>query len=114
MPSTGQRLKEAREYIGFAFEEVCDFCHLSATWMAEIELGKVEPNPAQLARLAKLYQRPATWFTGLYVDPNPEGERFITIMAKIGSSLEWDDIKELDKFAEFLRLRKAATAKPKE
>jgi transcriptional regulator with XRE-family HTH domain len=107
MPTTtGQRLKEAREYLGFAFEEVCNFAQISATWMAEIELGQVEPNPAQLARLAQLYQRPVAWFTDeiLYMG---QGAKANNLTIPTGD-LDPADAIEVIKFAEFLRCRKAA------
>ena len=112
--TTGQRLRETREYLGFSIRDVAKFARIDEDRLLAIEMNRFAPDPPELAILAKLYQRPATWLTGDYADPTPKGERLITTMMKIAQDLEPDDAAELDKFAEFLRLRKAARdeAKP--
>src|SRR5688500_13794999 len=60
----GAKLREAREYVGLKQEQVAQHMELPRTAVSEIENGRRGVSAIELKRLARLYQRPVTWFTG--------------------------------------------------
>jgi transcriptional regulator with XRE-family HTH domain len=111
MPTIGQRLKEAREYIGFSIPDVTQSARIYGVRIRRIEQGDIEPDPAELAILAKLYHRPMAWFqTGLDA---PRGTpTAVDRIVETAGHLDPADLEELEKFAQFLKHWKAT--KPKE
>ena len=59
-----ERLREAREYVGFSREDAAGAVHTDALALADMESGIAEPTDAMLAKLAALYCRPVAWFSG--------------------------------------------------
>lgn len=59
----GERLKEAREYIGLKQEDVAKKLGILRTALSNMEAGSRQVDAIELAQLAKLYQRPVAWFT---------------------------------------------------
>lgn len=60
----GERLKEAREYVGLKQEDVAKKLGIPRSALSNIEAGSRKVDAIELAQLAKLYQRPVAWFTG--------------------------------------------------
>src|SRR4051794_30459416 len=60
----GDRLRIAREYVGLKQEEVARHVGIPRSALSNIEAGQRKVDALELARLAKLYQRPVSWFTG--------------------------------------------------
>src|SRR5262245_44452406 len=60
----GDRLRMAREYMGLKQDEVAKHLSIPRTALTNIETGQRKIDALELARLAKLYQRPVSWFTG--------------------------------------------------
>lgn len=102
----GERLKEAREYVGLKQEDVAKKLGIPRSALSNIEAGSRKVDAIELAQLAKLYQRPVAWFTG--EDSNnashnmPEG---VAHVARAAAALSKQDRAELARFADFLKSR---------
>ena len=64
----GERLREAREYLGFSQEEVATFLGVSRSALSLIETGQRKVDALELKKLAGLYKRPVGYFTGEEVE----------------------------------------------
>ena len=60
----GERLREARKYLGLKQEEVASYLKIPRTALTDIENGQRRVEAIELARLAKLYRQPVGFFTG--------------------------------------------------
>ena len=101
----GERLREAREYLGFSQEEVATYLGVSRSALSNIESGQRKVDALELKKLASLYKRPVSYFTG----DETEGESYgddIAHLARKASELSADDRAELGRFADFLRAKK--------
>jgi len=103
----GDRLREARKYIGLKQEEVANYLKIPRTALTDIESGQRRVEVIELARLAKLYRQPVSFFTGeddaslgLPID--------VAHLARKAAELSQQDRDELGRFAEYLRARSLA------
>ncbi len=103
----GERLREARKYLGLKQEEVATYLKIPRTALSDIESGQRRVEAIELTRLAKLYRQPVAYFTGedeasasLPVD--------IAHLARKAADLSPQDRDELSRFAEYLRARARA------
>ena len=101
----GDRLRIAREYVGLKQEEVAQHLNIPRSALSNIEAGQRKVEALELSRLAKLYQRPLSWFTG--DDAIAEGEypAEIAHVARAAARLSSQDRQELARFADFLKSR---------
>ena len=60
----GDRLREARKYLGLKQEEVATYLKIPRTALTDIENGQRRVEAIELSRLAKLYRQPIAYFTG--------------------------------------------------
>ena len=60
----GERLREARKYIGLKQEDVAAFLRIPRTALGDIESGQRRVEAIELTRLAKLYKQSVSYFTG--------------------------------------------------
>lgn len=100
----GDRLREARKYLGLKQEEVATYLKIPRTALTDIENGQRRVEAIELTRLAKLYRQPIGYFTGedeasagLPVD--------VAHLARQAADLSLQDRNELGRFAEYLRAR---------
>ena len=100
----GDRLREARKYLGLKQEEVATYLKIPRTALTDIESGQRRVEALELTRLAKLYRQPAAFFTGedevaasLPVD--------VAHLARRAAALSHEDRDELGRFADYLRSR---------
>lgn len=101
------RLRMAREYVGMKQEEVAKHLEIPRSALSNIEAGLRKVDALELTRLAKLYQRPVSWFTGEEsIDVKFPSE--IAHVARAAASLSSQDQKELARFADFLKSRARA------
>jgi transcriptional regulator with XRE-family HTH domain len=101
----GERLREARDYIGLKQEDVAKHLGIPRSALSNIEAGQRKVDALELTRLAKIYQRPVAWFTdedGL-VDKEMPAE--VAHVARAAASLSNQDRQELARFADFLKSR---------
>ena len=103
----GERLREARKYLGLKQEEVATYLKMPRTALTDIENGQRRVEVIELTRLAKLYRQPTAYFTGedeasanLPVD--------VAHLARRAADLSQQDRDELSRFAEYLRARSRA------
>ena len=101
----GDRLRIAREYVGLKQEEVAQHLNIPRSALSNIEAGQRKVEALELSRLAKLYQRPHSWFTGDDVVTEDEFPAEIAHVARAAAKLSSQDRQELARFADFLRSR---------
>jgi transcriptional regulator with XRE-family HTH domain len=100
----GEKLRQAREYVGFSQDEVATFLKLPRTAITNIEAGQRKVEALELKRLAELYRQPVGHFTG-------EDEASVSLpadvahLARQAAKLSVKDREELGRFAEFLKTR---------
>ena len=99
---TAARLKEAREYLGLSQQDVSEAIDLSRSAISLIESGQRRLDAVELTALARLYQRPVTYFTGDEETTLPED---ISMLARQAAQLTDKDRSELMRFTEFLMQR---------
>jgi transcriptional regulator with XRE-family HTH domain len=104
----GERLREAREYMGLKQEEVAKHLGIPRSALSNVEAGQRRIDALELTRLAKLYQRPVTWFTGEDGLVDNELSTEVAHVARAAASLSNQDRKELARFADFLKSRAKA------
>ncbi len=101
----GDRLREAREYLGFSQEEVADFLRVSRSALSNIETGQRKVEALELKKLAGLYKRPVSYFTGEAAEDVSFGDDVAHLARKV-AELSAEDRAELGRFADFLRAKK--------
>jgi transcriptional regulator with XRE-family HTH domain len=101
----GERLRQAREYLGFSQEEVAKYLNVSRSALSNIETGQRKVDALELKKLASLYKRPVTHFTGEDPADLAVGEE-VAHLARKASELSSEDRAELGRFADFLRAKK--------
>lgn len=104
----GDRLRVAREYVGLKQEEVARNLSIPRSALSNIEAGTRKVDVLELAQMAKLYQRPVSWFTSGEPDPNEELPEEIAHVARAAAGLSRQDRQELARFADFLKSRAKA------
>lgn len=100
----GERLRQAREYLGFSQDQVATILGVPRSALSLMESGQRKVEVLEMKRLAALYKRPVGYFTG-----DEEEESFgadVKHLARKVAELSADDRKEVDQFADFLRARK--------
>jgi transcriptional regulator with XRE-family HTH domain len=101
----GERLREAREYLGFSQDQVATFLGVSRSALSNIETGQRKVEALELKKLAGLYKRTVSHFTGEETE-DVTFEADVAHLARKASELSADDRAELGRFADFLRARK--------
>ena len=100
----GDRLREARKYLGLKQEEVAAYIKIPRTALTDIENGQRRVEAIELTRLARLYRQSVAYFTG-------EDEASASLPADVAhlarrvAALSTEDRAELSRFAEYLRSR---------
>jgi len=100
----GERLKEARKYLGLTQEDVAQAIGIQRTALVDVEAGQRRLEAIELANLAKLYGQPVGHFTGeqgVVADLPAD----VAHLARQASNLSERDREELSRFAEYLRVR---------
>jgi transcriptional regulator with XRE-family HTH domain len=103
----GERLREARKYLGLKQEDVASYLAIPRTALVDIENGQRRVEAIELTRLAKLYKQPVSYFTGedsaaAALPPD------VALLARQVAQLSDQDREELSRFAEYLRARSQA------
>lgn len=100
----GQRLLEARKYLGFTQGEVSEHLGVTRTALVEIEKGNRKIEALELKKLSKLYKQPMSHFTGEDAATSALPAD-IAHLARKAASLSGDDREELARFADYLQNR---------
>jgi transcriptional regulator with XRE-family HTH domain len=100
----GEKLRQAREYLGFSQDDVATFLKLPRTAITNIENGQRKVEALELKRLAELYRQPVGHFTG-EDEASASLPADVALLARQAAKLSVKDREELGRFAEFLRAR---------
>jgi transcriptional regulator with XRE-family HTH domain len=103
----GERLREARKYIGLKQEDVAAYLKIPRTALGDIESGQRRVEAMELMRLATLYKQPVSYFTGedaaaAALPPS------VAFLARQTAELSDQDREEVSRFVEYLRARSQA------
>jgi transcriptional regulator with XRE-family HTH domain len=103
----GERLREARKYLGLKQEDVAAYLKIPRTALGDIESGQRRVEAIELTRLAQLYKQPASYFTGedAAAAALPAS---VAHLARQAAELSDQDREELGRFVEYLRARSQA------
>src|SRR6516162_2944879 len=100
----GERLRDARKYVGLSQEEASAILKLPRTAITDIESGQRKVEALELKRMAELYRQPVSHFTGEDA-AGPPLTPDVAHLARQAATLSPKDREELGRFAEFLRAR---------
>ena len=100
----GERLREAREYLGFSQDQVATFLGVSRSALSLMESGQRKVDALELKKLAGLYKRSVGYFTGEEEEASIGAD--VKHLARKVSDLSSEDKEELARFADYLRARK--------
>ena len=103
----GERLREARKYLGLSQEEVAKYLKIPRTALVDIESGQRRVEAMELSRLAKLFKQPVGYFTGEDAAASALPASVI-FLAKQAAELSDQDKEEVSRFVEYLRARSQA------
>lgn len=100
-----RRLREAREYLNLSQDEVAKRIGIARAAISLIESGQRRVDALELSKLARVYQRPVSYFTSEQVEDSgiPVDVAFA---ARAIQGLSNNDLQEVARFADFLRTRK--------
>ena len=100
----GERLREARKYLGLKQEEVATYLKIPRTGLTDIENGQRRVEAIELTRLARLYRQSVGYFTG-EDQVSADLPADVAHLARRVADLPEDDRAELSRFADYLRSR---------
>jgi transcriptional regulator with XRE-family HTH domain len=100
----GERLREARKYLGLKQEEVASYLKLPRTALTDIENGQRRVEAIELTRLARLYRQSVAYLTG-EDEVTSVLPADVAHLARQAAALSEEDREELGRFAEYLRAR---------
>src|SRR4051794_32473513 len=103
----GERLREARKYLGLKQEDVAAYLKIQRTALGDIESGQRRVEAIELTRLAKLYKQPVSYFTGEDAAAAALPAN-VAHLARQAAELSDQDRAELGRFVEYLRARSQA------
>ena len=100
----GEKLREARRYMGLTQDEVAQYLKLQRSALSEVEAGSRKVDAIELSRLAKLYRQPVDYFIN---SDTPVSTLPIDVahLARQAADLSEEDRNELTRFAEYLTSR---------
>lgn len=100
----GQRLKEAREYMGYSQEFVADQLGIPRASVSAVENGKRKVSSLELKQLAKLYRQPVSFLLDeketVYAAAPDQN---VLALHKATKGLSEADKEQVLRFAQFLR-----------
>lgn len=95
----GGRLREAREFLGLSQEQVADFLGIARPSVSAMEAGKRGVSFQEMSRLAHLYRRPLSYFSG---EDDSEDDPTAQALFRTTKGLSPNDRQQVLKFAQFL------------
>ena len=105
----GDRLKEARQYLGLSQEEVANHIDVSRSAISMIESNKRSVKTDELIKFSQLYQRSIEYFTDGEIIKIDEDK--MTLLARDFKNLSEPDQQELIQFAQYLAERSKIKSK---
>ncbi|TGB01486.1 helix-turn-helix domain-containing protein [Halobacillus salinus] len=102
--SIGERLRDAREYLGISIETVSDNLNIPIKSLSGFECDKQVPDEEKLGMLAQLYKHPRAFF--LQGDEVFNTNFEVGILARTTAELTQQDKKQLIRFSGVLSIMK--------
>jgi transcriptional regulator with XRE-family HTH domain len=102
----GERLRGAREYLGFSQDQVATFLGVSRSALSLMETGQRKVEALELKKLAGLYKRPVGYFTDEDED-DASVDADVRHLARKVAELSAEDRREVVRFTEYLRSKKS-------
>jgi transcriptional regulator with XRE-family HTH domain len=99
----GERLREAREYVGLSQEQVAAALGIPRPSVSGMETGKRKVSTIELQELARLYKRPYSYFLGEEDEEWQAAEESARALFRAAKGLSDRDREQVMRFAEFLR-----------
>ena len=101
----GQRLRDAREYLGLSQEFVAHQLNIPRASVSAMETGKRKVSSIELRQLARLYKRSMAYFLGEEdLDPQEAGlDASQRTLFRTTRELSEQDREQVLRFAQFLR-----------
>lgn len=106
----GERLREAREYVGLSQEVVASALQIPRPSVSAMESGKRKVSMIELRHLARIYKRPYAYFLGEEDESWLEADAASKALFRATRGLSDSDREQVVRFAEFLR--NAGPARP--
>ena len=103
--SLGEKLRQAREYLGLSQDEVARHLKVPRTALTNIESGQRRIDALELKKLADLYRQAVGYFTGDEDETAAALPADVTHLARAAAKLSVKDREELGRFAEYLRAK---------
>ncbi len=101
-----ERLREAREALGFTQEEVSGVLGIPRTSVHAMETGKRNVSAIELRRLSRLYRQSVEWLLGEEIAPVAAD----SALYRATTNLSEDDKAQVLRFAQFLAAGTASSA----
>jgi transcriptional regulator with XRE-family HTH domain len=98
----GERLRDAREYLGLSQGEVAQALDVPRPSVSAMEAGKRKVSSMELGRLARLYRRPYEYFLGEKSDEDVSLDETGKALYRATRELSEEDREQVLRFAEFL------------
>ena len=95
----GERLREAREYLGLSQQEVADLLGVSRPAVSQMESGRRKVSTLELREFARLYRKPYEWLVG---EELPNEDEVTRALYRTTRELSDRDRAQLLNFAQFL------------
>ena len=104
-----ERLRQAREALGFTQDEVADALGIPRTSVHAIETGKRKVSAVELRRLSRLYRKTAEWLLG--EDESAPDDAVNKALFRATDRLSDSDREQVLKYAQFLGSGSTRTTK---
>jgi transcriptional regulator with XRE-family HTH domain len=98
-----EKLRQAREYMNLSQDEVAKALGIPRAAVSLIESAQRRVEALELKKLAEIYERPVSYFTGEEQTPKLPAE--VEHLARTATQLSSKDREELARFAEFLQAK---------
>lgn len=95
----GERLREAREYLGLSQQEVSELLGVSRPAVSQMEAGRRKVSTLELREFARLYRKPYEWLVG---EDEPAEDELTQALYRTTRELSDRDRAQLLNFAQFL------------
>lgn len=108
----GQRLQEARDYLGLSQELVAEHLGIPRASVSAMETGKRKVSSLELKQLSRLYRQSIEYFLGEedVIPQGPPKDEALNALFRATKSLTDADRRQVLRFAQFLQ---ASTPPPK-
>jgi len=101
----GDRLREAREYLGISQEFVAEHLGVPRASVSGMETGKRKVSSLELKKLAYLYKQPIAFFLGEEqpTEVDESNDQTLRALFRTTKALSGEDRQQVLRFAQFLR-----------